>query len=104
MSGLKFRRQHPLGPFFADFACVEKKTMIELDGCYHEDENQAEKDASRQAYLESLGWHVIRFRNEDVLADVEAVAISIARQMGVEAVFQRGCRRGSVGSGKGPSP
>lgn len=88
LAGLKFRRQHPIGPYFADFACVETMTVVELDGEYHANEEQAAKDRERQRYLESLGWKVIRFRNEDVLHDVENVAISIAKQMGVEPVFK----------------
>lgn len=87
MANLRFRRQHPVGPFFADFACVERKVVIELDGGYHEE--RAVEDSTREAFLKSEGWRVIRFRNEDVLEDVDAVARSIARQMGVEPVFKR---------------
>jgi very-short-patch-repair endonuclease len=86
MAGLKFRRQHPIGPYFADFACIEKKFAVELDGGYHD--RQYDQDRQRQTFLESEGWQVLRFSNEDVLADVEAVAISIARQMNVELVFR----------------
>ena len=86
LAGLKFRRQHPIGPYFADFACIEKSIVIELDGGYHD--LRYEEDRQRQDFLESAGWRVIRFSNDDVLADVEAVAISIARQVGVEAVFK----------------
>ncbi len=86
LSGLKFRRQHPIGPFFADFACIEKRVIVELDGGYHD--YQYENDVERQAYLEQRGWKVMRFSNEDVLRDVEAVAISIARQIGVELVYR----------------
>ena len=84
LAGLKFRRQHPIGPYFADFACVEKRIVIELDGGYHD--FQYEKDRQRQRFLETEGWQVLRFGNDDVLPDVEAVAISIARQIGVEPV------------------
>ena len=86
LAGLKFRRQHPIGPYFVDFACVEQDVVVELDGGYHD--LQYEKDRQRQAFLESKGWLVIRFSNEEVLADVEAVAISIARQIGVDPVFK----------------
>ena len=86
LGGLKFRRQHPIAPFFADFACIEKHVIVELDGGYHD--YQYQEDCSRQAYLEKLGWKVIRFCNEDVLNDVESVAISIARQMGVEPIYK----------------
>ena len=86
LSGLKFRRQHPIGPFFADFACIEKRLIVELDGGYHD--YQYENDVERQAFIEERGWKVIRFTNEDVLIDVEAVAISIAKQIGVEPIFR----------------
>ena len=86
LAGLKFRRQHAIGPYIVDFACIEKDVVIELDGGYHE--HQYEKDRVRQAYLESEGWQVLRFSNEDVLSDVEAVAISIARQIGVAPLFK----------------
>ena len=86
LAGLKFRRQHAIGTYIVDFACIEKDVVIELDGGYHE--HQYEKDRVRQAFLESEGWQVLRFSNEDVLSDVEAVAISIARQIGVAPVFK----------------
>ena len=63
-------------------------TTVELDGEYHEDERQRAKDSQRQTCFESLGWKVIRFSNEDVINDVEAVAISIARQMNIEPSFK----------------
>ena len=86
LAGLKFRRQHPIGPYFADFACVERKVVVELDGEYHEYRDG--EDRERQTYMESLGWQVIRFDNEEILTDGDAVAISIARQIGVQPSFQ----------------
>ena len=90
LCGLKFRRQYPIGPFFADFACVARKLIVELDGGYHD--YQYADDLSRQKFLEDQGWSVIRFSNEDVLKDVEAVAISIAKQLGLEVSFGRRVR------------
>ena len=89
LAGLKFRRQHPTGPYFVDFACVEKDVVVELDGGYHD--LQYETDRQRQAFSESEGWQVIRFSNEEVLADVEAVAISIARLLGCAKSFNLLC-------------
>ena len=86
LAGLKFRRQHPIGPFFGDFVCIEKHLVIELDGGYHD--YQYEDDVERQSYIEDRGWRVIRFTNEEVLSDVEAVAISIAKQLGVPPIFR----------------
>lgn len=75
--GIKFRRQVPIHPFIVDFACASAKVVVEVDGGYH-DANDRE-DLCRQRYLESLGWVVVRFRNEDVLKDIEAVALAIDR-------------------------
>ena len=85
LSGLKFRRQHPISPFIADFACVAQRLIVELDGGYHD--YQYENDASRQKYLEGRGGRVLRYANEDVLDDVEAVAIAIAKKLGLKAEF-----------------
>ncbi|MHB0960801.1 MAG: endonuclease domain-containing protein [Pirellulaceae bacterium] len=87
LCGLKFRRQFPIEPFIADFACVEERLIVEIDGGYH-DYNYAD-DRSRQQRLEQSGWKVLRFSNEDVLADVEAVAIAIARHLNREPTFHR---------------
>ncbi len=87
LSGLKFRRQHPIPPFIADFACVAERLIVELDGGYHD--YQYEDDASRQSYLEGQGWRVLRYANEDVLEDIEAVAISIAKQLGLKPEFRK---------------
>ena len=59
MGGLKFRRQHPIGPFFADFACAARKLVIEVDGEHHA--LQREADSRRTDLMEQAGWRVIRF-------------------------------------------
>lgn len=79
---LKFRRQYGIGPFIVDFACVTKKLVVEVDGGYHDE--VYEEDKSRQKEIEARGWNVIRFTNEEVLGDVEAVAIAIARSLDLE--------------------
>ncbi len=89
LAGIKFRRQHPIGSYFVDFACVEMDVVVELDGGDHD--LRYEKDRQRQAFLESEGWQVIRFSNEEVLADVEAVAISIVRLLGCAKSFKLLC-------------
>lgn len=86
LNGLKFRRQFPVPPFIADFACLEKMLVVEIDGECHNDTWEADK--SRQEYLERRGWTVLRFINEDVLSDVEAVAIAIVRHLGLEPEFR----------------
>jgi len=68
--GVKFRRQHPVSRFIVDFYCHQVKLIIELDGGYHDDQEQYELDQGREKELENLGLDVIRFRNEEVEMDV----------------------------------
>ncbi len=67
LSGLKFRRQHPVDAYILDFWCPACKLAIELDGSYHDSPEAQEHDAARQEHLESYGYKVLRFRNEQVL-------------------------------------
>ena len=69
LDGYRFRRQHPVGPFIADFACERLKLVIELDGGVHDLDSVALRDAARQAVIEALGWTVIRFDNSVVLSE-----------------------------------
>ncbi|MCG8583361.1 MAG: endonuclease domain-containing protein [Pirellulales bacterium] len=94
LCGLKFRRQHPIGPWITDFACCEKRLVVEVDGGYHEE--TAQQDIARQTDLESLGWTVIRFASDDVEQDAEAVGRAIARTVNIPYQF---ARRKSSGSG-----
>jgi len=77
--GLRFRRQHPIGPYFADFACLELRLVIELDGGQHADPRGREHDRARTAALEERGYSVVRFWDNDVLRDTQAVLATIAR-------------------------
>jgi very-short-patch-repair endonuclease len=93
LNGLKFRRQHPIGPYFADFACVSRRLVIEIDGGYHDAVGEA--DLNREAYLHAHGWKVIRFSTEEVENDVELVARAIASQLELEFDFQKRDAQGS---------
>ncbi len=73
----KFRRQHPIERFIIDFYCAELKLCIEIDGDSHMGKEQQEYDAVRTEYLESLGYKMIRFTNDDVRLDINAVAQEI---------------------------
>lgn len=64
--GLKFRRQHPFGPFIRDAFCVEQQLEVEVDGGGHEDAEQAAYDVERTEYLKLHGARVLRFTNDDV--------------------------------------
>jgi very-short-patch-repair endonuclease len=76
VDGVKFRRQHAIGPFIADFDCVSARLVIEVDGRVHSHQRGADKE--RQAYLEGLGLSVLRFTNEDVLERMSQVLARIA--------------------------
>ncbi|OWK69833.1 hypothetical protein CBW18_14565 [Pedobacter sp. AJM] len=64
--GVKFRRQHPISSFIADFYCHEKKLIIELDGSIHNIKEIFENDLERQAAIEAFGIKVIRFKNQEI--------------------------------------
>jgi very-short-patch-repair endonuclease len=76
LSGVKFRRQHPIGNYIVDFVCLELKLIIEIDG-HHNEEQFIEKDLQRQNWLESAGFQLIRFWNNDVLENIEGVIFKI---------------------------
>jgi very-short-patch-repair endonuclease len=65
--GMKFRRQVPVGPYIADFACIERRIVIELDGRPHEEPEQQVHDRRRDAWFETNGWQVLRLDNERVI-------------------------------------
>ena len=71
IDGHKFRRQHPLGHYIADFVCVECKLIVEVDGGQHA--GQLAQDATRTAWLEAHGYRVLRFWNNEVLGNIAGV-------------------------------
>jgi very-short-patch-repair endonuclease len=75
--GLKFKRQKPIGRFIVDFACMEQGLVIELDGGQHSEQQGA--DAQRDSWLLSQGFRVLRFWNDEVLRDTQAV-LEVIRQ------------------------
>jgi len=77
LSGHKFRRQHPMGVFIADFVCIERRIVVEVDGGQHA--LQGEEDKRRSAYLKSKGYRVVRFWDNEVLKDTQAVLEAILR-------------------------
>jgi len=77
----KFRRQHLIGQYIPDFVCLSKQLIIEVDGGYHFIGDQIISDEQRTAYLESFGYHVIRFTNEEVLTDTQNVLQKIRHIM-----------------------
>jgi len=77
LENFKFRKQMPIGPYIADFACMEKKLIIELDGGQHGESEGEAHDKKRTAFLEEAGYRVLRFWNNDVLKNLEGVAETI---------------------------
>ena len=71
LAGCKFRRQHPYGDYILDFACLERKIALELDGGQHADD--VAYDTGRSRFLENAGFKVLRFWNHDVFDNIEGV-------------------------------
>ncbi len=78
---LHIRRQAPIGQYIADFACHAANLVIEIDGRRHDLPEDQLYDLERTTWLESRGYRVLRFRNEDVLADAPGVAAQIAKAL-----------------------
>jgi very-short-patch-repair endonuclease len=77
LDGYKFRRQHPLLKYVADFYCHQLKLVIEIDGEYHQTVGQKKLDRERTADIEFQGLYVIRFTNDEVLTDIDSVLSKI---------------------------
>jgi len=78
LRGYRFRRQYPIGDFIVDFACTRHHLVVEADGGQHAD-NQG--DLRRTVWLESEGWRVLRFWNNDALANTDGVVETILREL-----------------------
>ena len=77
LEGLKFRRQHPIGPFILDFYCAMLKLAVEVDGDSHAD--QVEYDTARTEWLNDRGIRVIRFTNDEVKKNLDGVVAEILK-------------------------
>jgi very-short-patch-repair endonuclease len=82
LDGHKFRRQFVIGLHIADFACISKRLVIELDGNGHCNDHADVDDAPRTARLETYGYRVLRFWNYDVLTDTDRVVEAIRSALG----------------------
>ncbi len=80
--GAKFRRQHRVGPYIADFCSLECRLVVELDGGQHAEETEAER--RRTEFLAAEGFRVLRFWNHDMLTSTDAVLEEIRRAVSVE--------------------
>ena len=83
LKGIKFRRQHPIGPFIADFFCLQKRLIVELDGQHHK--TQEAEDQKRTEFLKEQGFLVLRFWNGQVEQEPEKVLDRILKTInGIE--------------------
>ena len=80
-TGYKFRKQHPIGDYIADFICIEKKLVIEVDGGYHNTLEQQQDDAVRTIDIEKMGYSVIRFTNDEVEKQVATIILRIKEKL-----------------------
>ncbi len=93
--GLKFRKQFPIGEMTVDFACLERRLIIEVDGEGHSFGDQPQRDAARDAILKREGFHVMRVAARDVLRDMDAVLRWIVTTcFNVGPLHRRSARRG----------
>ena len=81
LDGYKFRRQHIIGSYIADFICLKKNLIIEVDGLIHELPDHKKSDEERTAWLEEMGYHVIRFKNEEIFEQTDKVLEEILEKL-----------------------
>lgn len=81
LEGYKFRRQHPIGPFIADFYCDAEALVVEVDGDVHDVPEVRERDKARSMFIESTGIKIIRFRNEEVFVNLNKVLNEIGKEL-----------------------
>jgi very-short-patch-repair endonuclease len=73
LNGYRFRRQHPIGPYVADFACLSAKLVVEVDGATHSTPEELEHDLQRTRFMEGGGWRIVRVTNLDVFENMDGV-------------------------------
>ena len=81
LSGFKFIRQEPVGPFFADFLCCETMLIVEVDGVTHGEDHEIAYDARRTAYLEAQGYRVYRVPNIEIHNNLDGVLNGILLEL-----------------------
>lgn len=86
--GVKFRRQHPVENFITDFICLQKGLIVEVDGGYHDNEDQQEYDKQRTVSLERKGFTVLRFTNEEIMENVYTVRNKIKQMLTTQNNFK----------------
>ncbi|MBQ7461234.1 MAG: guanylate kinase [Bacteroidaceae bacterium] len=82
--GVRFRRQHIIGEYIADFVCLSRKLIIEVDGAYHNKAAQIVSDEQRTEDLKRLGFRVMRFQNEEIIANIDKIVDKIEKEIKLE--------------------
>jgi very-short-patch-repair endonuclease len=77
IGGFKFRRQPPLDRFVVDFACLEARLIVEIDGATHSTDAELMHDAAREVALRGMGYAILRFNNDDVFREIDGVVETI---------------------------
>ncbi|MCW3090824.1 MAG: leucine--tRNA ligase [Ferruginibacter sp.] len=104
LDGCKFRRQHPIAGYIPDFVCLEKKLIIEIDGEYHNSEEQKSFDEARANWLAENGFEMIRFTNEEVKNNIKDVLIKVSQKLNeVEKTDRSKNEKSNQPSGSGSS-
>jgi very-short-patch-repair endonuclease len=79
MDGHRFRRQHPIGPYIADFVCLPIRLVVEVDGATHSSDDERKHDARRDAWLRHRGFRMLRFGNREIYGNLDGVLDTIWR-------------------------
>jgi very-short-patch-repair endonuclease len=81
LSGFKFVRQEPIGPCFVDFVCRDEKLIVEIDGATHSTDEELRQDGRRTEFLQTCGYRVVRFANEEVYRNLGGVLETILAKL-----------------------
>ncbi len=98
LEGFKFRRQHPIAGYIPDFVCLEKKLVIEIDGEYHNEDEQKKYDSLRTEWLDEHDYSILRFTNNEVVNDLS----SVLKKISEEIVKKENLPNNQHSSGAGP--
>jgi 5-methyltetrahydrofolate--homocysteine methyltransferase len=101
LDGYKFRRQHIIGQFIADFICLKKNLIIEVDGLHHQLPENKTSDEQRTKWLNSEGYRVIRFKNEEILTNLDYVLNKIREALKASPLGRRGAGKILMATVKG---
>jgi very-short-patch-repair endonuclease len=89
--GHRFRKQHPIGPYIADFACIEARLVVEVDGATHATDDEVAYDRQRTRFIEAGGWRVVRVWNGDVTDNLAGAIEFIADALVEQVETLKGC-------------